>query len=238
MKRYYQYELHTHTHECDRAACMPAADIVRNYHAVGYDGLVITDHYINRFEEKWFPDEVVGLNHQQYIDRWLRGYRCAKAEGERLGMTVLPGAEVRLDGQINDYLLYGVEEDFFYEAPRLHRCKNLEELLSLLPPEVCVVQAHPFRNNMVVADPEPLFGLEGFNGGNQPIRNEMAKMFAAHYQKPVTSGSDFHGKNRFATGGIRTEVEIRTPADLIRVLRSGEYELIENERALPFPNLK
>lgn len=223
----YKYELHTHTSECDRAARMPAAEIVRNYHAAGYDGIVITDHYFWMFEERWFPEELAGTDHRGYIERWLLGYRNARAEGERLGMTVLPGAEVRLDGQINDYLIYGVDEEFFYNAPRLYRCKSLQELIALVPPDACVVQAHPFRDDMTVIDPTPLWGLEGFNGGNPQFRNELAKTYAAHYGKPLTSGSDFHGLNRFAAGGIQTERRIRTPHDLTEVLRSGAYSLIE-----------
>ena len=227
MSRTYKYELHTHTMECDRAAAMPAAEIVRKYHEAGYDGIVITDHYFWMFEDLWFSEELKDADHRQYIDRWLLGYRNAKAEGDRLGMTVLPGAEVRLDGKINDYLVYGVDEDFFYQAPRLHRCKDLSELISLMPPEACVVHAHPFRDGTTVIDPTPLFGIEGFNAGTQKFRNEMAKFYAEHYQKPITSGSDFHGRNRFACGGIETEEQILSPADLIRVLRSGQYTLIE-----------
>jgi hypothetical protein len=56
----------------------------------------------------------------------------------------------------------------------------------------------------------------------------MAKQFALHYGMPMTSGSDIHGTNRLAKGGIETNVRIQTPEDLIAVLRSGNYTLIEN----------
>lgn len=92
-----------------------------------------------------------------------------------------------------------------------------------------MVQAHPFRDDMVVADPRGLFGLEVFNGGTEKFRNEMARQFACHYGLAMTSGSDIHGRNRLAKGGIMTEVRIQTPEDLIAVLRSGAYSLIEND---------
>lgn len=221
-----KYELHAHTAECDRAACMKAADMVRKYHEAGYAGMVITDHYFSIFDQ-WFADELKGLDKRQRMQRWLRGYYAAREEGERIGFTVLPGAEVRFEGQMNDYLVYGLEEQFFYDAPPLNHCRTVEELIALLPEDACVVWAHPFRDKMTVIDPTPLFGLEGFNGGNPPIRNELAKMYAAHYGKALTSGSDFHGLNRFASGGIETERVIKTPSDLIDVLRSGDYTLIE-----------
>ena len=224
----YKYELHSHTNECDRGAKLSAAELVHLYKEAGYDGMVITDHYIERFYTIWFPEDVKGLTHQQQVKRWLRGYYAAKDAGDQIGFTVLPGAEVRFDGHPNDYLIYGLHEDYFYTVPRLNELKNVNELLSLLPPDVCVVQAHPFRDGMEVANPAGLFGLEVFNGGTEKFRNDMAKQFALHYGMPMTSGSDIHGMNRLGKGGIETNVRIQTPEDLIAVLRSGKYTLIEN----------
>ena len=226
----YRYELHSHTSECDRDAALSARDLVRLYKEAGYDGMVITDHYIERFYTLWFPEEVAGLSHEEQVSRWLKGFRTAREEGEKVGFTVLPGAEVRFDGFPNDYLLYGVEEDFFYTVPRLNELGSLDRLLAMLPKEVCVVQAHPFRDDMVVQDPSPLFGLEVYNGGTDPFRNDLARRYAEHYGLAMTSGSDVHGTDRLAKGGILTPKKIKTPADLISVLRSGNYTLIEEAR--------
>lgn len=223
----YKYELHAHTHECDRDARLSARELVHLYQDAGYDGIVITDHYIERFYTRWFPEEVAGLTHRQRVARWLKGYYTAKEEGEKVGFTVLPGAEVRFDDGPNDYLLYGLHAEFFYTVPWLNELKSAEELLDILPREVCVVQAHPFRDDMVVTDPRGLFGLEVFNAGTPRFRNELAEMYAAHYGLAMTSGSDVHGEARLGKGGIMTETRIRTPEDLIAVLRSGDYALIE-----------
>ena len=225
----YKYELHSHTKECDRGAKLSASELVHLYKDAGYDGIVITDHYIERFYTRWFPEEVKGLTHEQQVHRWLRGFYAAREAGDKIGFTVLPGAEVRFDGHPNDYLIYGINEKFFYTAPRLNELKNLSELLAILPKDVCVVQAHPFRDGMEVATPIGLFGLEVYNGGTEKFRNEMARQFAAHYKMPMTSGSDIHGLDRLAKGGIATDMRIRTPEDLIRVLRTGDYTLVENE---------
>ena len=224
----YKYELHAHTSECDRDAHLSARELVHLYKEAGYDGMVITDHYIERFYTLWFPEEVQGLSHEQQVYRWLKGYRTAKEEGEKIGFTVLPGAEVRFDDYPNDYLLYGLQEDFFYSVPRLNELKNVQELLSLMPEGVCVVQAHPFRNGMAVADPTDLFGIEVYNGGTEKKRNDLAYHFANYYNMAMTSGSDIHDMSRLAKGGIMTEEQIRTPDDLRRILRSGRYTLIQN----------
>jgi hypothetical protein len=82
---------------------------------------------------------------------------------------------------------------------------------------------------MVVETPRRgLFGMEVFNGGTEPLRNGFAHQFAAYYGLAMTSGSDIHDMTRLATGGICTPRRIRTPEDLVAVLRSGAYTLIEN----------
>ena len=91
----YKYELHAHTSECDLAARLSARDLVRLYKEKGYDGMVITDHYFKTFFD-WFENELSGLTHEETVRRWLKGYYTAREEGERIGFTVLPGAEVRV----------------------------------------------------------------------------------------------------------------------------------------------
>lgn len=223
----YKYELHSHTSECDRDADLSARELVHLYKDSGYDGMVITDHYIERFYTMWFPEDVKGLTHEQQVHRWLRGYYTAREEGEKIGFTVLPGTEVRFDGYPNDYLIYGLHADFFYTVPRLNELKNVQELLSLMPENACVVHAHPFRDDMVVETPRGIFGMEVFNGGTSKFRNGIARQFAQHYGLAMTSGSDIHDPSRLAKGGIMTERRIKTPEDLVSVLRSGEYSLIE-----------
>lgn len=221
------YELHAHTSECDLAAHASGAELVRIYHAAGYSGMVITDHYFATFY-KWFADELANKSHREIMARRLKGYYEARNEGERLGFTVLPGAEVRFDRSpygINDFLVFGCDEEFFLTAPRLNELTSLDELNALLPEHACVVLAHPFRVNMTVMDPTLLFGIEAHNGLTEPFRNQMAEDYAARFGKALTSGSDCHHPTHACKGGIETDRIIRTPRDLTDVLRSGEYTL-------------
>lgn len=222
----YKYELHAHTCQCDKVATISGEQLVEAYHQGGYNGLVITDHYFSLFFD-WFGEELTGKTKEEIITRWLKGYYTAKNAGEKIGFTVLPGAEVRFAGSANDYLVYGLEEQDFYTLPYLHQLKNLEELTKALPSYALVVQAHPFRDRMLVHSPECLFGIEGYNGSNPPIRNELAKVFASHYGKPITSGSDCHHLHAVGKGGIVTQTPILCPADLRLVLKEGRYTLIE-----------
>ena len=223
----YQFELHAHTRECDPTAYVMAGDLVSLYAEKGYQGMVITDHYISLFDD-WFGEEIAGMSHQQRIKRWLLGYETAKKKAEEYGMTVLLGAEVRFDGYPNDYLVYGADEEFYYNAPRLNHLKNIQEMMELLPKDVCVVQAHPFRRNMVVEVPSAVWGLEVHNGGTPRFHNELARQYALHYGKAMTSGSDTHKVLAVGRGGIQIETPILTQQDLIQTLRSGAYSLLQN----------
>lgn len=223
----YKYDLHIHTSECDKVALTDAAKIVRLYKDIGYDGIVITDHYFSMFYE-WFKNEFDENNHKSIIDRYLRGYYNAKNEAAKIGFKVFCGAEVRFDGSINDYLVYGLCETDFYNLPVLNRLKNLDELVSVLPDYTVVVQAHSFRDNMTVQSPVGLDGIEGYNGCTEKIRNDIAKQFGSHYNKIITSGSDFHGPDQLAKGGIITERVINNSAELSEVLKKSEFKMIEN----------
>ena len=220
-----KYELHAHTSECDKVAKLGGAELVKLYREAGYSGMVITDHYFSMFYE-WFKDELGNADHIKNIDRYLKGYYAALNEGIKCGFTVLCGAEVRLDNSINDYLVYGLEESDLYRLPPLNKMEDLNALLSVLPDHTVVVQAHPFRNNMTVISPDALFGIEVYNGGTDSFRNEMARLYAEHYGKAMTSGSDVHGAKAVAKGGIATERDIRCSKDLVSVLKSGDYNLI------------
>ena len=59
------------------------------------------------------------------------------------------------------------------------------------------------------------------------FRNQLAKVWAEHYGKAMTSGSDCHGPWAVGKGGIITETPILSPTDLINTLQSGAYQLIE-----------
>ena len=220
-----KYELHAHTAECDRVAQHSGAEMVRLYADAGYSGMVITDHYFSLFYE-WFKDEFCPSDHKSIIDRYLRGYHSACNEAERIGFSLLCGAEVRFDNTPNDYLIYGLEEDDLYTLPILNRLKNLRELLAVLPDRAVVVQAHPFRDNMTVVSPDLLFGVEAHNGRTSPFRNKMARDYAEHYGKVMTSGSDFHKLKDLAKGGIATPRTVTCSAELVELLKSGDYSLI------------
>ena len=211
----FRIELHAHSKPASRCSDVSPEELVDIYHEAGYDAICLTNHFLT------------SLMDRGGIELFLEDYERAQKQALRYGMLVYLCAELRFDEMINDYLLYGLNADFFYNAPRLNELESLQDLRALLPSQACIVQAHPFRNGMVVQSPEMLTGIEVFNGGTDRFRNSLARQFAEHYCLAKTSGSDIHGIDALAKGGIVTDRRIRTTEDLSAVLRSGDYGLIE-----------
>jgi predicted metal-dependent phosphoesterase TrpH len=221
-----KWELHLHTEETSRCAHVSAADAVAACAEKGYGGVVVTDHYsADTF------DSMEGTM-QERVEKWLEGYFAARAAGEKLGVRVLFGLEARVPGSVNDYLIFGAEPDFVRENPHLHE-GTLAELHELCRRcNVLLVQAHPYRIGYCQpADAQDLDGVEVFNGNPRHRNaNDQAEAFAAAHPHLVrTSGSDYHQTPDVDRGGIETDRDVRTSAELVQLLRDDDYRLLGRE---------
>lgn len=213
-------ELHLHTAESSKCSKVGAEQIIREYHRCGYGAVVITDHYARGTFEK--PD-VSGLDK---TERFLRGYREAKKWGDELGVKVFLGAELRFSASnANDYLCYGLDEEFFYEHCDLD-IMRLSDFERIKPAKALLYQAHPFRNGITVTDPKRLFGIEVFNGHvGHDSRNSIALQWARLHKLHAISGSDSHHRSTLCNGGIITNEDVLSMDDLLKVLRTDSYAL-------------
>ena len=225
MERYLT-ELHAHTAETSRCAKDSAKIAVENYLQAGYSTLVTTDHLSPSTFEAYKADS---LSWNDKVDIFLKGHRAAKAAAEHTDLTVLLGMELRFNrkNSINDYLVYGVTEEFLRKNGdlleiRLSAFSELAHKNGLL-----IFQAHPFRNGMTVVKPEYLDGYEIYNACvRHNSRNGIAEKWARLHKKAGTSGSDYHQTEDTARGGIVTAQKIESNDMLLSVLRKKEYELI------------
>ena len=215
-------ELHLHTKESSKCGKVSAEDALTEYHRRGYEAVVITDHYSRSAANNWEY-----TNHREMVDAFLKGYRTAKRVGEKLGILVLLGAELRFDqSNANDYLVYGLDEDFFYDHPELTELR-LSEFLKILPETALLYQAHPFRNGITVTDPKRLFGIEVFNGhSGHDSRNAIALAWARLHHLHAISGSDAHHPHTLCSGGIIADRRVESSQDLVEVLREDAYCLM------------
>lgn len=225
MQFSYKTELHAHSLEVSACANANAAYLAGRYLAEGYSALVLTNHWnLETFHSPRYTGDPA--DHRARTAYFFDGIRKAQKAAEATALTVLAGMELRLeaDGK-NDYLLYGITEEFVLSHPELQEL-TLEELSALTRESgILLIQAHPFRDGMTVVSPALLDGYEVFNG-HDDSRNEIARRMGEVTGKIMTSGSDFHDPENRVSGGIQTKEPIRSSKDLLTVLGHGDYEIL------------
>ncbi len=223
MKKYL-YEMHLHTKETSNCANISGKVAVEEYINAGYDGIVVTDHLSPSTYMK-YGRELLPWNKK--VDFFLRGYNAVKdaANGR---IDVLLGMELRFrtsEGD-NDYLVYGINEEFLYKTPKLLEM-NIREFYELAHKNgFLVFQAHPFRVGMKVTNPKNLDGVEIFNGNpRHNSSNDIAVAWAKKYDLLVTSGSDYHEIEDLGTGGIYFDRLLKDNKTLVEEILKREYEI-------------
>ncbi len=221
----YKYELHSHTKNTSRCSKLDAKELIEKCKNAGYSGVVITDHY----SPMTFKLHEL-FSKKMMLSRYLRGYKKAKSL-ESEDFTVLLGVELRFFFTLNDYLIYGVDEKTLEDAPYM-LFLYLKRASKYFRNNGCLfLQTHPFRRHIRDVNPKFLDGVEIFNGKASAKVNEKAKKYAQKIGFNIrTSGSDSHNDSNIGLGGIITNEPIRNNDDLIRILRSGEFRIIENQR--------
>lgn len=204
-----------HTAESSPCGQVRAKKITRMYQEAGYAGIVVTDHFSDGAFRRF-----TGRRGGEMIDHFLNGYRRAKEEGDRIGITVLFGIELTLAGTTDDFLLYGPDEEFLYQAPDL-RYLGLPEIRRLADAEGFVLfQAHPFRAVCRVASASLLDGIEIYNGNpRQESNNRTAEEYARKHDLLEIAGSDAHLPGDVAVAGIVAERLPRSSGELADLLK-------------------
>lgn len=223
LSEQYKYKIEMHCHSMPASACgeFTPEEVVRTSAEHGYSGIVLTNHFMR----KCICD---GESDAEYVDRYLEDYYRARREGERIGLEVILGLELRVRANSNDYLIYGTisRED----AIRMIGAADgtLEHFRELVPPseDKLLIQAHPCRHGCMRAEPDLLDGVEVLNlHPRQKGATSFAAKFAREVGGVITSGSDFHHPGTAGMGGIYTAALPHSGAELVAVLRSGDYLL-------------
>ena len=169
----FNIELHAHTKPASLCSEIVAEDMVKYLVEDGLHGVAITNHYtIDQFK---FPYE----EKQKNIERYLKDFHDVKeyAEGK---LSVCLGMEIRFAENGNDYLIYGINENDVEKAYAYLDKGFAEFYREFKNNKNIILQAHPFRNGMILADEKYIDGIEMFNfhsGHNS--RNSLA----ANYMK-------------------------------------------------------
>lgn len=219
----YKTELHAHTSEVSRCARHNAKDMIERYISCGYTSLVITDH----FSSSTFGDLQFDT-HKDMVKHFFKGYETALkvAEGR---INVLLGMELRFHDSDNDYLVYGIDENFLLGCEGLldYGIEKMHDYCS--KNGAIILQAHPFRNGMKITKPIYLDGIEAVNGNERhDSRNSIAKAWGELFPHLIcVGGSDYHYPECDPKQGILTDEPIITSEQLVSLLKNRKFKIIE-----------
>ena len=215
----YKTELHCHSSEVSQCARISVEEIIENYLKEGVSTLVLTNHFsIPTFEH------IKDASWREKCDYFLSAYKKAKEiAGDK--MTILLGMEFRNIYSDNDYLIYGMTEEFIYKHNTEEKNlidMHLKEVATLAREEgMLVFQAHPFRNGMTVINPKYLDGIEVNNGHRRhDSRNDIAALWADKFSLLRCGGSDCHEVGDEAYVLLVTDKKIKTNKQLIKAVKS------------------
>lgn len=220
----YKYELHCHTARTSACSSISAEDMVELYLANGYDGIVVTDHFLNG--NTTVNRELPGGTYQEKIDLFFKGYEEVKkvAEGR---LKVFFGLEVSHKG--TDILAYGFDRESLKANPQIPAMDLRAFAEYCRACGVLAVQAHPFREGSYI-DHIRLYpgceGVEALNSARNGLCNDLGAYYAKAYGKIATGGSDIHHINQKMLSGMAFDEQVNSIEQLVSLLREGKGSII------------
>lgn len=219
----YQYETHLHTSPVSRCATVDVRETVMWYKSVGYAGIFITNHFI---DGNINVDR--GLPYDERVRFYFSDYEEGRKIGEEVGIDVFCGVEMSYGGA--DFLIYGLDKDWYLAHPEIEGMKKAEELKFLADAGALVIQAHPFRESTYIDHirlfPRYVHGVEVYNSGEKSdleFRTAMAEHYADSYGLLHFAGSDNHAAGRRRRlGGMESETPVRDELDFVYKVLNGE----------------
>lgn len=224
---WFRYETHTHTSEVSKCSNISAKELVRFYKNLGYEGVCITDHFLNG--NITVPKS---LPWQERIKLFCRGFETAKNEGYKIGLDVFFGWE--FDHHGTDFIIFGLDEKWLINHPDQLEL-SLNDYFDLVHQDGgFIIHAHPFREadyiDMLRLIPGKTDAVEIKNACRLDFENRLAEEYAENYELLVTAGSDNHEGELPKLCGIRTKRRLTSIQDMVNAIKSGETDIFEDNR--------
>jgi len=221
-ERLFKYDTHAHTEETSPCSYVPAARLTDAYKALGYHGFIVTDHmygnYINRLfcKNDW----------DACVDQFLKGYNAAKKQGDKIGINVLLGMEIRFDAYRNDFLIYGIDEAFLKRTPYPYKMTP-QDYFKQFKDEILMIQAHPFRDGNQRTFERYVHGLEVNNAHPRHTnRNDLAqKLHQKNAHLFPMAGSDAHILEDVGGASIMLEHKVCNAFDFRDAILNKKYKI-------------
>lgn len=214
-------ELHLHTKNASACSSVSAGDMARMYKKAGYDGIVVTDHFLtgNTSVNRELPWD-------KQIDEFFKGFDEAFEVGKEIGLRVFEGLEYSNHG--TDFIVLGLDRDWIKKNQQMFYMEPEEFLLLFKKAGAFIIQAHPFREAHYVRSvrdySDYVDAIEVVNLGNcNPEWNKKAYELAKRKNMPMTAGSDCHHfGNEFFGAGIKLDHEPKDLKEICEIIGSNK----------------
>ena len=219
----YRYETHLHTHpvsKCGRANICESIDFYKN---IGYDGVFITNHFL---------DGNINIDgttsYEDKIEFYFSDYEKGAVYGNSVGIKVFCGVEMSYKG--SDFLIYGLDKEWYLKNPQIMTMKKSEELAYLMENGALVIHAHPFREASYIDHirlfPRSVQGVEVLNSSRTEFENNMAKNYAENYGLLEFAGSDNHRASEHKLlAGMCSDTPITDEQDFVSRVKDGKMSV-------------
>lgn len=219
----YKYETHLHTYPVSRCAKKSVRDNLEFYKSKGYDGVFITNHFVDGNINIDFD-----VPYAEKIDFYESDYKEALKIGKEIGLKVFFGVETAYHG--THFLIYGLDCEWYKNHPEIINMKRSDQLKFFAENGAFVVQAHPFREaeyiDHVRLFPRNIHGAEILNACCSEFENKLAYAYAEQYGLYKTAGSDNHLSSDLPhLAGMSSQTPVKNEADFIKKIKNGEMTI-------------
>ena len=224
----YKYETHLHTSPVSKCAIASVRESLEFYKSLGYDGVFITNHFIQGNMTK--PE---GASYEELIEFYFSDYEAGLAMSEEIGIKVFPAVEISHGG--TDFLIFGLDKAWYLSHPEILTMKFSDELRFMRESGAFISQAHPFREagyiDHIRLFPRCVDAVEVINASQSEFVNKMAVHYAEAYGLLKTAGRDNHtGASKKTLAGLEFAEPVTDVFDFIERVRGGEGEVFFIER--------
>lgn len=225
----FRYETHLHTYPVSRCAKASVEEMLTFYKEKGYAGVFITNHFLDGNIN--IPEQTP---YEAQIEFYFSDYEKGKAFGQNIGLDVFCGVELSYGG--TDFLIYGLDKDWYLAHPQIMEMEKSEELAFLMESGALVIQAHPYREAKYIDHirlyPRHVHGVEVVNACRKDSENKMAAIYAENYELLEFAGTDNHkasGQKKLA--GLCFAEPVCDVEDFIDKVKNKKAEIftMENE---------
>ena len=216
----YKYETHLHTSPVSKCGSATVSETLDFYKEMQYDGVFITNHFLDgNINIDW------DVPYAEKIEFYFSDYEAAVAYGEKIGIKVFCGVELSYKG--TDFLIYGLDKEWYLQNPQIMDMKKTEELAFMMEQGALVIQAHPYREadyiDHIRLFPRSVHGVEIINASRTDAENHMVKLYQEQYGLIPFAGSDNHGAGKVRKfAGMESESPINSVAEFTEAVKNGK----------------